>query len=63
MINLNTISLFVFIFSLLSILRLIWLFLGLLKQEIPQKMKLNDSVLLYYGFIISYFITYILEKI
>jgi hypothetical protein len=62
MVNIDTIFSFVFVFSLLSSLRLITKTLLLLSEKTPQKLILNKSELFFYGIMISYAITYIMKN-
>jgi len=61
MINISTIFLFLFIFSILGIFRLIFKFFFLLLQNPPQKLILGNKDLIFYGIMLSYIITYLIK--
>jgi hypothetical protein len=63
MYNLNDISLFLFIFSILSFLRILIKFTSALLQTPPQKLELGSGELIFNGLTISYIITYIITNI
>jgi hypothetical protein len=60
MVNIDTIFLFVFIFSILTSLRLVMKFISALLQ--PEKNKFGSRELVIYGLFISYLITYIIKN-
>lgn len=62
MTNINTIFLFLFIFSLIGVIRLFFKTIILLLQNTPQKLNLQKNELFFYGILISYIITYIIQK-
>jgi hypothetical protein len=59
--NINTIFLFVFIFSILTSLRLVMKFISALLQ--PEKNIFGGRELIVYGLFLSYLITYIVKNI
>jgi hypothetical protein len=61
MTNPNSLFLFVFIFSLLVIIRTIFNFISSLYQNPPQKLFLNYGELIFLGLSISYIITYLIK--
>jgi|694.fasta_scaffold152064_2 hypothetical protein len=61
MININTIFLFLFIFSIVSCLRIFFKFLISIFQEQPQAIIFDTKSLFFYGCSISYIITYLIQ--
>jgi hypothetical protein len=61
--NIDTIFLFLFIFSILTIARLVVKFVGALLLTPPQKMGLSSGSLIFHGLTLSYIITYIITNI
>jgi hypothetical protein len=61
MINYNTIFLFVFVFSILTNLRLVIKFVSALLHTPPQKLVLSSRELILNGLMLSYLITYIIK--
>ena len=59
--NLDTLYLFVFIFSVLTVLRTVFRFIVSLLQEVPQKLVLNGRELIFLAISISYCLTYIIK--
>jgi hypothetical protein len=59
--NLDTLYLFVFIFSMLTVLRTVFRFIVSLLQEVPQKMVLSNRELIFLAISISYCLTYIIK--
>jgi hypothetical protein len=59
--NLDTLYLFVFIFSVLTVLRTVFRFIVSLLQEVPQKLVLNSRELLFLAISISYCLTYLIK--
>ena len=57
----NTIYLFVFIFSVLTVLRTVFRFIVSLLQETPQKLVLSSRELIFLAISISYCLTYIIK--
>jgi hypothetical protein len=60
--TINYIIIFLFIFSLLSIIRLITNFLRALLSNPPKKFELDRSALIYYGTCISFIITILIKN-
>jgi len=60
--NLETLLLFVLVFSSITTLRLIFRFISALVQNPPQKLKVTTGELIFYGFCISYIITYFIKN-
>lgn len=63
MLNLETIFLYFFIFSILTTIRVVIKFISALLQNPPQKLELGGRELIFYGTSISYLITYIITNI
>jgi hypothetical protein len=63
MLNYNTIFLFVFVFSILTNVRLVVKFVSALLHNPPQKMVLSSRELIFNGLMLSYLITYIINLI
>jgi hypothetical protein len=61
MFNIDTIFLFLFVFSTVSCLRLTFKFFISIFQEEPQKIILDNKSLFFYGISISYIITYLIR--
>jgi hypothetical protein len=61
MFSLDSLFLFVFIFSILTIVRICVRFISSLFQNPPQRLILNNRELLFLGFTISYIITYLIK--
>ena len=59
--NLNTIYLFLFIFSVLTVIRTVVRFISALLQNPPSQLKLTRWELIYLGITLSYTITYIIK--
>jgi hypothetical protein len=59
MISINNLIFFIFIFSSINILRLIFLFLISVFQNPPKKLEVSKYETFYYLFLISYIITYL----
>jgi hypothetical protein len=57
----STIYLFVFIFSMLTVLRTVFRFIVSLLQESPQKLVLSSRELISLAISISYCLTYIIK--
>ena len=57
----STIYLFVFIFSMLTVLRTVFRFIVSLLQESPQKLVLTNRELIFLSISISYCLTYIIK--
>jgi hypothetical protein len=61
MIIYSTICLFLFVFSILTNLRLVIKFVSALLQNPPKKMVLSGRELIFNGLMLSYLITYIIK--
>lgn len=61
MINIESILLFVFVFSSLVLFRTVVTFISSLLQTPPKKMVMTNRELIYNGLSLSYIITYILS--
>jgi hypothetical protein len=59
--DINTIFLFVFIFSVITVLRTVFMFIVSLLQDTPQKMVLSNRELIFLAISISYCLTYIIK--
>lgn len=59
MLNINTIFFFLFIFSVLVLLRTVFKYIGALLQKEPNQVLISGRELIYLGLSISYIITYI----
>jgi len=60
--NIDTIYLFIFVFTILVTLSNVLKFLRALLQKEPKPLVLSNRELLLLGVSISYFITYIIQK-
>lgn len=60
MVNIDTILLFVFVFSVLATLRLVIKFISALLN--PEKNHFQSRELIIYGLFLSYIITYIIKN-
>jgi len=61
MLKIDTIFLFLFIFSVLTVLITIVKFLRAVSQKNPKPIFKNDTDLIYLGLIITYIITYLIQ--
>jgi hypothetical protein len=52
---------FIFIFSILTALRVIGIFISSVISNPPQKLELSKMELIVFGLAVSYFITYIIK--
>jgi hypothetical protein len=59
--NLDSVYLFLFIFSLLNVFRVIISFISALFQNPPQRFVLSDKALIFLGLSISYCLTYLIK--
>jgi hypothetical protein len=59
--NITTIFLFLFIFSVLTVLRTVIKFLRALSQNPPQPLVLSDRELILLGIAVSYCLTYLIK--
>jgi|LakMenE18May11ns_1017448.scaffolds.fasta_scaffold9849883_5 hypothetical protein len=62
MYNLESIFLFFFIFSVLTVVRTVFRFISPLLQDSPKKVELSNKGLIYLGVAISYILTFILKS-
>jgi len=60
--SIETIYLFVFVFSVLTVLRTVFGFISTLLQSNPERVILSNRVLIYLGLSMSYIITYIIKS-
>jgi hypothetical protein len=60
--NINTIFLFVFIFSLLTVLRTVARIMSSLFSNPPKKFEWYRGELVYLGLAITYCLTYLIQK-
>lgn len=63
MASLENTYLFLFVFSILTILRVGFQFFILIKNDQPSRLNFKRGDLIFYGLSMSYIITYIIEKI
>jgi hypothetical protein len=61
MTNINTIYLFVFVFSLIAVFRIVFRFTVSLLQSEPKKFVMSSRETIYLGLFISYIITYLIQ--
>lgn len=61
MINFQTLYLFLFIFSILTNIRLVTKFMSALLHNPPKKLDLSSRELFFQGLTLSYMITYIIK--
>lgn len=61
MYSIESIYLFVFIFSLLNVCRTFFRFISALLQNPPTRLVLNGRELIFFGLSLSYIITYIIK--
>ena len=59
--NLNTIFLFLFIFSVLTVVRTVFRFVRTLSQNPPKPLEFGDRELIFLGITVSYCLTYIIS--
>jgi hypothetical protein len=62
MLNLDTLFLFCFIFSVLNVIRACFRLIGTLLQNNPEKLVMSSRELLTLGITISYILTYIIQS-
>jgi hypothetical protein len=60
-IKLDNILLFLFIFSVLAVVRIIFKFISSLLQNPPHKLELSGRELFFFGLTLSYTITYLIS--
>ena len=61
MFNIDSLFLFLFIFSVLTVLRTVFRFVSALLQNPPTRLVLEGRELIYFGITISYVLTYIIK--
>jgi|694.fasta_scaffold29092_9 hypothetical protein len=61
MFSLDSLFLFIFIFSILAVMRICARFIGSLFQNPPQRLILSNRELIFSAFVISYIITYLIQ--
>ena len=61
--SIETIFLFLFVFSIITITKVMLQFLILIKNDQPRTLQFKKVELILYGIALSYIITYIIEKI
>lgn len=62
MYNIDTILLFIFVFSVLTVIRAVVMFIRALLQENPQRFLVSNGELILLGITISYIITYTIKN-
>lgn len=60
--NIETIYLFIFVFTIFVILKNVFKFLRALAQKVPKPLVYSDRELIFLGLSLSYFITYLLTQ-
>jgi hypothetical protein len=63
MINLENLFLFIFVFSILNVLKISTVFITSLLQTPPKKMELSNGEAFLFHFTLTYFITYIILSV
>jgi hypothetical protein len=63
MTNIDTIYLFIFIFSVLSVFRIVLKFIFSLLQTSPERMLMSNREILLQGIALSYVITYTIQNL
>ena len=61
MTSINTIYLFIFVFSIVVVLRTTFRFIISLLQEQPKKLEISGRETIFLGLFISYIITYLIQ--
>jgi hypothetical protein len=61
MLNIHTLFLFCFIFSVLNVIRACFRLIGTLLQSNPEKLVISGRELLILGLTISYVLTYLIQ--
>jgi|32_taG_2_1085360.scaffolds.fasta_scaffold179588_2 hypothetical protein len=61
--SIETIFLFLFVFSIITITKVMLQFLILIKNDQPRTLQFKKVELILYGIALSYIITYMIEKI
>jgi len=59
--NLDSIFLFIFIFSVLTVLRTVFRFISTLSQKLPTKLVLSGRELIFLGLAVTYCLTYLIQ--
>ena len=62
MTNIDTIYLFMFIFSTLSVFRVVVKFIFSLLQTLPERLVMSNREILFQGISLSYVITYTIQN-
>ena len=62
MTNIDTLYLFMFIFSTLSVFRVVVKFIFSLLQTLPERLVISNREILFQGISLSYVITYIIQN-
>jgi hypothetical protein len=62
MTNIETIYLFMFIFSILSVFRVVVKFIFSLLQTLPERLVMSNREILFQGISLSYVITYTIQN-
>lgn len=62
MTSIDTIYLFIFVFSIIAVIRTVFRFVISLLQENPTKMVLSGRETLFLGLFITYIITYLIQN-
>jgi hypothetical protein len=61
MYSLETIFLLLFVFSVLTVIRTLFIIFRTLLQQNPDKMVWSDRALVFFGITLSYIITYVIQ--
>jgi hypothetical protein len=61
MTNLDSIFLFIFIFSVLTVSRTVFRFISTLSQKLPTKLVLSGRELIFLGLAVAYCLTYLIQ--
>jgi hypothetical protein len=59
--NLDSIFLFIFIFSVLTVVRTVFRFISTLSQTLPTKLVLSGRELIFLGLAVTYCLTYLIQ--
>ena len=59
--NLDRIFLFIFIFSVLTVVRTVFRFISTLSQTLPTKLVLSGRELIFLGLAVTYCLTYLIQ--
>jgi len=62
MTNIDTLYLFMFIFSILSVFRVVVKFIFSLLQTLPERLVMSNREILFQGISLSYVITYTIQN-